>query len=274
MPETTQSFYLNRPLNFAHKGASHEAPENTLAAFLLAAELGADGIELDVQLSKDGELVVIHNFTLESTTDGQGSVQDKTLAELRGLDAGTWFDPVYAGQRIPTLQEVLDTVGQRVLLNIELKSTSLRNDALAAATVRILEDNHLLDRVVVSSFNPLVLKRVRRLNPWIALGMLYAPDVPLLLRRPWFRHLLRPEALHPRYTIVDERYVRWARKRGYRINTWTVDDPGQMWQLMRLGVDTIITNRPDLLREVLQTGPGKERSSAAHLASMPRPKGG
>jgi glycerophosphoryl diester phosphodiesterase len=273
MPETLQSFYLGRPLNFAHRGASHEAPENTLAAFLLAAELGADGIELDVQLSKDGELVVIHGFTLESTTDGQGPVQDKTLAELKELDAGTWFDPVFAGLRIPTLQEVIETVGHRLLLNIELKTNGLRNDGLAAATVHILEDNHLLNRVVVSSFNPIVLQRVRRLNPWIGLGLLYAPDVPIILRRPWFRHLLRPEALHPHYSMVDDRYVAWARKRGYRINTWTVDDPGQMWQLMRQGVDTIITNRPDLLKQVLLTGPGRERPSAGHLSSMPHGKG-
>jgi len=271
MPEATESFYLRRPLNFAHRGASHEAPQNTLAAFLLAAELGADGIELDVQLTKDGALVVIHNFTLESTTDGQGPVQDRTLAELKELDAGAWFDPVFAGQRLPTLQEVIDTVGHRVLLNIELKTTGLRNAALVAATVRILEDNHLLNRVVVSSFNPLVLQSVRRLNPWIALGLLYVSDGPILLRRPWFRHLLRPEALHPDYSMVDDRYVRWAKKRGYRIHTWTVDDPGQMWQLMRLGVDIIITNRPDILTQVLLTEPGKAQGSTGHLPPMPRP---
>jgi glycerophosphoryl diester phosphodiesterase len=273
MPETTESFYLSRPLNFAHRGASHEAPQNTLAAFLLAAELGADGIELDVQFSKDGGLVVIHNFTLESTTDGHGPVQGKTLAELKELDAGAWFDPVFAGQRLPTLQEVIDTVGHRLLLNIELKTTGLRNHALAAATVRILEDNHLLNRVVVSSFNPLVLQSVRRLNQWIALGMLYSPDMPIFLRRPWFRHLLRPEALHPDSSMVDDRYVHWTRKRGYRVHTWTVDDPGQMWQLMRLGVDIIITNRPDVLKQVLLTGSGKAQTSTEHLPSMPRPRG-
>ena len=110
-----------RPLNFAHRGASHEAPANTLAAFLLAVDLGAEGIELDVHLSKDGHVVVIHDFDVAATTDGQGLVCDKTLAELKDLDAGSWFDPVFAGQRIPTLQEVIDAVGGRLLLNIELK---------------------------------------------------------------------------------------------------------------------------------------------------------
>jgi glycerophosphoryl diester phosphodiesterase len=254
-----ESFYLDRPLNFAHKGASHEAPENTLAAFLLAAELGAEGIELDVQLTRDGEMVVIHNFTLEATTDGQGRVADHTLAELKQLDAGRWFDPAFAGQRIPTLQEVVDAVGHRLLLNVELKTVRLADDGLAAAVVHLLEENYLLDRVVVSSFNPLAIWRVRRLNPWIATGLLYAPDLPFLLRRPWTRHLVRPDALHPHYSSVDAGYVQWARGKGYRVHTWTVDEPADMERLVAVGTDMIITNRPDLLQQVL----GSEAAGAA-----------
>jgi glycerophosphoryl diester phosphodiesterase len=246
-----ESFYLDRPLNFAHRGASYEAPENTLAAFLLAVELGADGIEFDVQLSKDRKVVVIHDFALEATTDGQGLVRDKTLDELKQLDAGSHFDPAFASQRIPTLHEVIDAVGQRLLLNVELKTDSLRDDSLAATVVRAIEENHLLDRVVVSSFNPLALWRVKRLNPWIPLGLLYAPDSPLLMRRPWMRHLIRPDALHPHYSTADARFVQWAHRRGYRVNVWTTDDPGDLWQLAQCGVDAIITNRPDLLRQVL-----------------------
>jgi glycerophosphoryl diester phosphodiesterase len=268
-----ESYYLDRPLNFAHRGASHEAPENTLAAFLLAAELGADGIELDVHLSKDGEVVVIHDFVLETTTDGQGPVQDRTLAELKELDAGSRYDPLFAGQRIPTFQEVIETIGRHLLLNVELKTKSVRDDRLTRAVVRILEENHLLDRVVVSSFNPLALRQVRQLNPWIPLGLLYAPGLPLLLRSPWARHLLRPEALHPHHTTVDDQYVRWARAQGYRIHTWIVDEPGNMWQLMRQGVDIIITRRPDLLRQVLVAGPGEPQSPAARLLSVSRSRG-
>jgi len=264
-----ESIYLDRPLNFAHRGASFEAPDNTLAAFLLAAELGADGIELDVQLSKDGEVVVIHNLALEATTDGQGPVREKTLGELRELDAGSWYDPTFAGQRIPTLQEVIETVGHRLLLNIELKSAGLRDDGLAAQVVRIIEDYHLLDRVVLSSFNPLELRRVKQLNPWIPIGLLYAPDMPIFLRRPWFRYLLQFEALHPHHSLVNERYLRWARGHGYRVHTWTVDDPGKMWQFMRQGVDLIITNRPDLLHQVLLTGPQGQPPPGQQLSSSP-----
>ena len=252
------SFYLDRPLNFAHRGASHEAPENTIPAFLLAIELGADGIELDVQLSRDGEVVVIHDFVLETTTDGHGPVRDRTLAELKALDAGSWFDPLFVGQRIPTFQEVVEAVGPRLLLNVELKTASLRDDGLAEAVVRTLEENQLLGRVVVSSFNPLALQRVRNLNPWIPIGFLYGPGLPLLLRRPWFRRLIHPEALHPHHSMVDEKYVRWAREKGYRLHAWIVDEPGKMWQLMRQGVDLIITNRPDVLREVLLSRSGNK----------------
>jgi glycerophosphoryl diester phosphodiesterase len=267
------SYYLDRPLNFAHRGASYEAPENTLVAFMLAIELGADGIEFDVQMSKDDEAVVIHDFAVEKTTDGTGFVQDKTLAELKALDAGGWFDPIFAGERIPTLQEVIDTVGHRLLLNVELKSKSLRDDGLAATVVRTIEENHLLDRVVVSSFNPLVLRLVKQLNQWIPIGLLYAPDSALLLRRPWFRYLLSLDALHPHYSAVDAAYVHWAKKRGYRVNVWTVDGPGDMWQLMRRGVDAMITNRPDLLRQVLLAGVGRWYTSNQALLAPPSTRG-
>jgi glycerophosphoryl diester phosphodiesterase len=267
------SFYLDRPLNFAHRGASYEAPENTLAAFLLAVELGADGVEFDVQLSLDGEVVVIHDFALETTTDGEGRVCEQSLRELKQLDAGSHFDPAFAGQRIPTLQEVIDTVGHRLLFNIELKTDSLRDDGLAAEVVRTIEENHLLDRVIISSFNPLALRWVKQLNPWIATGLLYAPDSPILLRRPWLRYLIRFDAMHPHHSAADSRYVRWARRRGYRVNVWTVDDPGDMWQLMRRGVDVIITNRPDLLRQVLFAGRGRWRAPGLKLLAAPLSEG-
>jgi glycerophosphoryl diester phosphodiesterase len=263
------SFYLDRPLNFAHRGASYEAPENTLAAFLLAVELGADGIEFDVQLSLDGEVVVIHDFALETTTDGEGRVCEKSLRELKRLDAGSHFDRAFADQRIPTLQEVIDAVGHRLLFNIELKTDNLRDDGLAAEVVRAIEENHLLDRVIISSFNPLVLRWVKQLNPWIATGLLYAPDSPILLRRPWLRYLIRFDAMHPHYSAADNRYIRWARRHSYRVNVWTVDDPGHMWQLMRRGVDVIITNRPDLLRQVLFAGRERWRAPGLRLLAAP-----
>jgi glycerophosphoryl diester phosphodiesterase len=249
----------DRVLNFAHRGASHDAPENTLAAFRLALEMGADGAELDVQVSKDGEAVVMHNFTVDATTDGQGAVRDKTLAELKELDAGSWFGDgltksAFAGQRIPTLQEVIVEVGHQLLLNIELKTRVFGSGDLVAEVVRLIEDHNLIHRAIVSSINPFALRRVKRLNRRINTGLLYFFDLPTHLVRACLSFLAKPNALHPEKHLVTREYMAWAKEKGYRVNAWTVDDPAEMKRLISLGVDGIITNRPDVLREILDTG--------------------
>lgn len=242
----------HRPLNVAHRGASAAAPENTLAAFRAALELGADGVELDVQLSRDGEVVVCHNTTVDQTTDGHGPLRDMTLAELRTLDAGSWFGPEFAGERIPTLQEVFDLIGNRALLNVEMKTVGLRSDGLEARVAEVIATNSLHRQVIVSSGNPLALWRLRCIDPRILLGLLHAPYLPLFLRRAWLRPLVRPEALHPHYTMVDAGYMRWAQ--GCSVNVWTVDGPAEMRRLIGLGVKAIITNHPDVLAEMLGKG--------------------
>jgi len=242
----------NEVLNFAHRGASHDAPQNTLAAFCLAREMGADGVELDVQASKDGEAVVIHDFTVDATTDGRGAIKDKTLAELKELDAGSWFDARFAGQRIPTLQEVIVEVGHRLLLNIELKTRVFGSADLVAEVVRLIEDHNLLHRSIVSSFDPFALRQVKRLNPRINTGLLYFFDLPAYLVRACLSFLTKPDALHPEKRLVTKEYMAWAQEKGYRVNVWTADEPTEMKRLIALGVDGIITNRPDVLREVLE----------------------
>ena len=244
--------YKKTPLIWAHRGASEQAPPNTLAAFRLAAELGADGVELDVHLSRDGEVVVIHDDTVDRTTNGHGPVSELTLAELKALDAGSWFDPAFAGERIPTLQEVIDAVGHRLFLNIELKQTALlRATGLEAEVVRLIEDNQMTDRVIVSSFHPLALRRVKKLNPYIPTALLHGAG-PIFIRRAWLAPLIPHEALHPHYSQVTERYVQEAHRRGRRVNVWTADDPEEMRRLLRLGVDGIITNRPALARTTVK----------------------
>jgi glycerophosphoryl diester phosphodiesterase len=244
--------YQSRVLNFAHRGASHDAPQNTLAAFHLAREMGADGVELDVQTSRDGEAVVIHDFTVDATTDGQGAVKDKTLAELKELDAGSWFDVRFAGQRIPTLQEVIVEIGHQLLLNVELKTRGFSNTDLAAEVVRLIEDHNLVHRTIVSSFNPFALRQVKRLNPRINTGLLYHFDLPANLFRTLLLLLTDPDALHPEKHLVTQEYMTWAKEKGYRVNVWTVDEPAEMERFIALGVDGIITNRPDVLRKVLE----------------------
>lgn len=239
-------------LNIAHRGASAAAPANTIAAFEKAAELGADGIELDVQLSADGVPVVIHDATVDATTDGSGRVAEKTLAQLKQLDAGSYFDPAFAGERIPTLQEALIAMGSRMLLNIELKDFGLFDTGLERATIALVEQYSLGDRVILSSFNPFSLRRAKRIAPHISAGLLYSPGLPLPLRRAWLAFLFPHEARHPHHAMVDARYLAWARQHSYRVNTWTVDDPDEMRRLVDLGVDGIITNVPDVLHSVLQ----------------------
>lgn len=240
-------------LVIAHRGASAAAPANTIAAFEKAVALGADGIEFDVHLSADRVPVVIHDYAVDTTTDGSGLVSEMTLAQLKQLDAGAYFDPSFTGERIPTLEEVLQAFGDRLLLNIELKSTSKRDNGLERAVIALVEERDLASRVLFSSFNPLSLRRAKKIAPHILAGLLYAPDLALYLRRAWLAFLFPHEARHPEHTMVDARYMAWARRRGYRVNAWTVDAPDEMRRLIDLGVDGIITNVPDLLRDVLGT---------------------
>jgi glycerophosphoryl diester phosphodiesterase len=253
-------FYRNQPLNIAHRGASYDAPENTLAAFDLALRLGADGIELDVQLSADGVPVILHDDTLDRTSDGHGPVAAWRWTELRGLDAGSWFDSQYARQRIPSLEDVLATFGQRLLYNIELKTTRLRDRGLERAVIAIIQRHGLADQVLLSSFNPWALRRARHLQPQIAVGLLVSPDQPFYLRWTQVGPVMRYASRHPQHTLVNANYMRWARRYGYRVNVWTVDDPDEMMRLAALQVDAILTNRPDVLKWALATT-GRERSS-------------
>jgi glycerophosphoryl diester phosphodiesterase len=249
-----EHLYRGRTLNWAHRGASGHAPPNTLAAFLLAAEMGADGIELDVHLSRDGEVVVIHDDTVDATTNGRGRVSAMTLAELKGLDAGGWYDTSFAGERIPMLQEVIDAVGHRLLINVEIKvEAGYHPMAQEAETVRLLEDNALIERVIVSSFSLGSLQRVHRLNPHIPLGLLYGRPQPSFLPAV-LRWIGMPyDALHPHFGFVNPRSLARARRWGMPVNVWTVNGTADMRRMADYGVNGIITDYPDILGQVLAT---------------------
>ncbi len=249
MPSTP--FYRDRPLIFAHRGARDVAPENTLAAFDAAIQAGADGIELDVRRCRTGEVVVMHDEVVDRTTNGSGRVETISLEMLRLLDAGSWFAQEFRDERIPTLAETLDLVGHRLLVNIEIKATRLRSDGLEAEVVQLVRERDMQDRVIISSFNPAVLIRLKRLAPELPRGLLYAPDLPVYLSRAWAVPLIRPCALHPHYSMVTEHSVREARRAGYRVNAWTVNEDHDMMRLINLGVDGIITDHPGRLYDLL-----------------------
>jgi len=235
-----------RPLVIAHRGASADAVENTLAAFRRARADGADGVELDVMRCATGEVVVFHDDDLERLGKRSGLVRTTSYAELREIDLG-------AGERIPLLDEVLEELGP-LLVNVELKSRSaLADDGLAAGVAAILRRHATGARALVSSFDPLLLARFRLRAPEVATGLLFAHDQSLPLRRAYAAPLVRPAALHPEAALVDARSVRDWHARGYAVNVWTVDDAAELRLLAALGIDGVITNRPKFARSVIQS---------------------
>jgi glycerophosphoryl diester phosphodiesterase len=240
------------PQIFAHRGAKAVAPENTLPAFEQALAMGVDGIELDVHLSQDGQLVVIHDFTVDKTTNGHGPVRALTAAQLAQLDAGSHFAPAFAGVGVPTLVEVLDLVGDRCRVNVEIKSDDWAGGGEAEVLATLIRQRNLYDQVIVSSFNPITLIKLRWTDPKIRQGLLYFQPLPPHLRQAWFTPILEPEALHPYHRLIDAELMDWARSKGCAVNTWTVNDPAEAKRLADLGVDAIITDVPDVLMDGLQ----------------------
>ena len=237
---------------FAHRGAKMVAPENTLPAFEQAIALGAHGVELDVQCSKDGILVVMHNFTVDETTTGKGRVGDFTAAELGKLDAGSHFNAQFANVGVPTLEEVLEVTAGKLKLNIEVKTQDPMGGREVEPLVELIQKHNLYDQVIISSFNPVTLIKVRHVDPQVALGMLYwGQQLPAFLREIWLSPILRPEAFHPHHTLIDEEYMIWAKAIPAAVNTWTVNDPDEARRLAALGVDTIITDVPDTILAAL-----------------------
>ena len=254
---------MSHPLILAHRGASAYAPENTIAAFRLARELGADGIEFDVQLTKDQVPVIIHDDTVDRTTDGTGRVNALTISEIARLDAGSWKTEDYRGEPIPTLAQVLavlsdwmNPVGRErpALVNIELKTENLFTDGLEREALNVIARYDPQHRVLLSSFSPFSLHRAKQINPRYKRGLLYESKMPIYFRRAWLRFWADPRAMHPAHSMIDENYMRWARSKKLDVNTWTVDDPEEARRLAALGVNAIITNKPDVIRDALKQG--------------------
>lgn len=249
--QTLEKFYRHTPLVIAHRGASYDAPENTIAAFALARQLGADGVELDTSLTRDGVPVVIHDLVLDSTTSGSGPVSEIDLRTIKTLDAGSHFDFSFKGETVPTLDEALEAIGPELIVNIEMKTVKWQSQGLESAVLNVIRRHNAGQRVIVSSFNPIALRRFRAMAPNIPIGYLYAPEEPIYLRFGWFMLGLPHEARHPHHSLVDARFMAWARAHHYRVHTWTADAPERIRELGDLGVDAIITNRPDLALETL-----------------------
>ncbi len=240
---------LPRPTVFAHRGASAHAPENTLAAFKLAAEQGADAIEFDVKLTADGQIVAHHDPALDRTTTGKGRIGDYSLAELKKLDAGAWFGEAYRGEPIPTLAEIFETVGGKLFMNIELTNYATPFDKLVDKVAELVKRYQMEERVLYSSFFPHNLMRAGALTPGLPRGQLALPGPAGWWQRRW-GNLLTIQAEHPFSGDVSAASVTRAHARGRRVYVWTVNDPNEMLRLQALGVDGIFTDDPKLALSV------------------------
>ena len=230
------------PKIIAHRGASARVPENTLAAFQLALDLQADGIELDVMLTRDKKVVVIHDDTVDRTTNGSGWIADMTLEEIQALDAG-------GGEKVPLLSDVLDQFGGKFLINIELKNYTSIFDSLPLEVSKLINTYNLVEDVLISSFNPFNLPRVRSWMPEARLGLITQPGQA----QRWIWRFFEYSSLHPHFSDVDTLLVSALHARDRQVNVWTVDDPQELQRLVNLDVDGIITNDPKRAREVLRS---------------------
>ena len=233
---------------WAHRGASHGAPENTLPAFELALEERADGFELDVQLSADGELVVCHDETIDRTSDGSGAIAELGFDQLRSYSFNNRLAR-FGRVPIPTLAEVLELVrGTDKVVNIELKNSEVDYPGLEVKVDALVTELGMTDQVWYSSFNHLSLVRLAELGTSAGIGALYVEQ----LVRPWdYAAGFGASALHPWVNTVDAELVAKANALGLRVHPWTVDEPTQIKALAALGVAAIITNRPSYARSVL-----------------------
>jgi len=245
------------PLVIAHRGDSAHRPENTLASFASALEVGADLVEFDVQLTRDGAVVVLHDPSLERTTTGRGDVRAMTLVELRAVSAGypSRFGPAYAGERVPTLPEALGLLRERARVMIEIKPDSVTDDrdsGIEARTVEQVRRAGMEKDVALISFSRRALVRCRELAPEIARGHLFhraEPGEVLAGAREGASDLVMPE----KGMLSDELRDR-AREAGLKVATWVVDDPGELASLARFELYGIGTNRPGVLLDAIREG--------------------
>lgn len=244
---------------WAHRGASGYAPENTLEAFRMAIEMGADGIELDVQFTKDRQLVVIHDEIIDRVSDGHGRVVDYTLAELKQFTFNKTH-PEYKECRIPTLEEVLTLMKPTgMIVNIELKTGVNFYDGIEDSVLRLVDKLEMKERVIYSSFNHYSVIKVKELCPDAHVGFLYCDGT---LHMAEYAKKYQAEALHP--SVNNTQYIDLipeCKERGIALHVWTVNDRNDMKRMVKFGVDAIITNYPDVAYEVI-TG---EKAPASEL---------
>jgi glycerophosphoryl diester phosphodiesterase len=237
-------FDLPRPIIFAHRGASAYAPENTLSSFNLAVTQGVDAIELDARLSADHRVVVFHDPTLDRTTNGTGHLAQKTLAELRALDAGASFSNKFSGEKIPLLEEVFDAVGKKTFINVEFKNYTASCDQLVENICALVVEHGLEDRVLFSSFSAANLEKAHQLLPHVPRGLLAFEGWIGAWARSFGFTFGEYDALHPSFKDVNIQQVQRVHRLKRRVHTWTVNKAEEIRRLKEWGMDGIYTDDP------------------------------
>ena len=244
---------MAKSLVIAHRGANKYAPQNTLAAFKKAYELGCDGFETDVHITQDGKVVICHNYTIDETSTGKGKVADMTLDELKGYDFGSYYSKKFEGTEIPTLDEFLSFVETTDIsvLNIEIKSPKEAETAIVKETIKAVKEHNLFDRLLISSFDPKLLIEAKMIDSKCKTGFLYSPKSPTLLQMAWrqlrFTKSIGCDAVHPHHVFVNKKFVEDAHNMGIKVNPWTVDGVFTIDRLLKIGCDGIITDLPDVV---------------------------
>ena len=238
----------------AHRGANRYAPQNTMPAFRKAVELGIDGFENDVHLTKDGHIVVCHNYTVDDTSNGTGTITEMTLEELRSLDFGEYFCSDFKGTKIPLLSEFFEICKGLDVINVEIKTPQKPCD-IVSKTIELAKQYGLYDTLLISCFSPDVLIEAKKYDSNVKTGMLYSVDCEIedLVKNPVeFCKSIGCSAVHPHYSLVDKKYIDDFHAAGMQVNPWTVDNPQDIVILRDWGCDSVITNVPDIAASFLR----------------------
>jgi glycerophosphoryl diester phosphodiesterase len=238
--------------NIAHRGASAYYPENTLAAFEGAIKLGADMVELDVQLSRDGEVVVFHDEKINRCTDSRGVVSSLSLVELKRLDAGGWFDKKFKGEKIPTLKEVLNICRDKIAVNIEIKTEAVTDKVaggIEEKCLKIVEQSSMKNHIIFSSFDPRAIKHLREINHSAAVAVLFEKKYYDKKLPAKIVSLFDADCFNCSHKELKAKWLENLKENNISVNVYTVDDEKNQRRLLKAGVEGIFTNKPDILKK-------------------------
>lgn len=235
----------------AHRGASAYAPENTLSSLKLAVEQGAQAVEIDVQLTKDGKLVVIHDWKVDRTTNGEGYIHELDFDYIRSLDCGSWFSDEFKGERVPTLKEVFEVIPETMMLNIEIKEIERGRSGFEKMVLDEIYEAGRLDSVIISTFHHGIIKRLHEMEPKLKLALLTSSEI-LNLNKYLDDNGLKSYSYHPEVNLITKDTIKELEERDIKTYVWTVNTLVDFKWLASIGVHGVITNYPDVMLEEIK----------------------